>query len=496
MPDIKQRELKIQEKRRQTSWREFLMEIASWCPLWFYKIDGKISRYPPTLRAGKLISAEEFVEHRNWDMVSSDINADSFYAQLEALRAKIEKPQRRIFGDVEKSEYADTIWMWAKSCYLTICAGEDIQNILYSFYVVSKCSDVYNSIAITNWSQNVYQSVWINKSYNVFYSKYIYDSANIRLSTNMIGCTECILCDGLTNQSYCVQNKQYSKETYEIEKKSILQKKGEFLKYFTQLKDESTNIGSVNSTGMAVIYSENVDHWIFVNHVRNGKNLIVVGNGDKVENQYDCITSATEADHGYANMWVSPGTFMYCSMNSWYVDHIFYCVYVENCHHCLGCYGLKNKSFCIFNKQYTEEERFTLANDILEQMDKDWTLWTFFPWSMNPFYFNDTVAYLIDDSFTKEEVTKQWYLRRDEEIKVDIPVWAEMIETKDLQSYQGFDMNGERKINPEVLKKVICDEKWNYYRIVPIELEFLQKHGLPLPEIHWLERIKLGFKFK
>ena len=40
---------------------------------------------------------------------------------------------------------------------------------------------------------------------------------------------------------------------------------------------------------------------------------------------------------------------------------------------------------------------------------------------MNPFYFNDTAAYLIDDSFTKEEVEAEGYLWRDEPIKVDIP---------------------------------------------------------------------------
>jgi hypothetical protein len=32
-------------------------------------------------------------------------------------------------------------------------------------------------------------------------------------------------------------------------------------------------------------------------------------------------------------------------------------------------------------------------------------LGSFFPPIMNPFYFNDTAAYLIDPSFTKEEVT-------------------------------------------------------------------------------------------
>ena len=103
---------------------------------------------------------------------------------------------------------------------------------------------------------------------------------------------------------------------------------------------------------------------------------------------------------------------------------------------------------------------------------------------MNPFYFNDTAAYLIDDSFTKEEVTKEWYLRRDEEIKVDVPANVEVITTKDLNQYQWFDAEGKRQIDKNILKKVIKDDKWNLYKIVPMELEFLQKYGLPLLEIH------------
>ena len=62
-------------------------------------------------------------------------------------------------------------------------------------------------------------------------------------------------------------------------------------------------------------------------------------------------------------------------------------------------------------------------------MEEEWTLWEFFPWRMNPFYFNDTAAYLIDDSFTKEEVEAEGYLWRDEEIKVDIPEWMESSES-------------------------------------------------------------------
>jgi hypothetical protein len=67
---------------------------------------------------------------------------------------------------------------------------------------------------------------------------------------------------------------------------------------------------------------------------------------------------------------------------------------------------LQNKSFCILNKQYTQEERFLLAEKIFAQMEKDGTLGQFLPGRINPFYFNDSMAYLIDDSFTKEEVEK------------------------------------------------------------------------------------------
>ena len=113
---------------------------------------------------------------------------------------------------------------------------------------------------------------------------------------------------------------------------------------------------------------------------------------------------------------------------------------------------------------------------------------------MNPFYFNDTAAYLIDPSFTKEEVTAAWYLWRDEPIKVDIPADAEVIRSSDLNQFEWFDEQWNRTINADILKRVIQDEAWNYYRIIPMEYKFLMKHRLPLPRKHWLERMKENFR--
>ncbi len=147
-------------------------------------------------------------------------------------------------------------------------------------------------------------------------------------------------------------------------------------------------------------------------------------------------------------------------------------------------------------------------------MYADWTLGDFFPATMNPFYFNDTAAYLIDPSFTKEEVTARWFLRRDDPIKVDIPAWVQTVSVKELDTYEwrrssktphpdplptaslgeGDWLTQQRWIDDEILKKVIIDEQGNAYRIIPMELEFLRKYELPLPRKHWLDRMKENFR--
>ncbi|USN57861.1 MAG: hypothetical protein H6767_05850 [Candidatus Peribacteria bacterium] len=115
------------------------------------------------------------------------------------------------------------------------------------------------------------------------------------------------------------------------------------------------------------------------------------------------------------------------------------------------------------------------------------------PATLNPYYFNDTLAYLVDNSFTKEEVSKAGFMWRDTAISVDIPANGSIISIKDLDTYEK-DTNGVWKINPEILQKVVVDEDGNYYKVIPQELEFLEKYGLPLPTKHWLDRIRDGLR--
>ena len=92
-------------------------------------------------------------------------------------------------------------------------------------------------------------------------------------------------------------------------------------------------------------------------------------------------------------------------------------------------------------------------------------------------------------------MVNEGYLWRDEAVKVDIPEGAETVKNTELSKFQRYDELGKWNIDQEILKKVIVDEKGNAWKIIPMEYDFLMKHSLPLPTIHWAERTKLAFGF-
>ena len=492
------REEKMKEKRKQTPFREYLKEIASWSPLVFHKNNGMISKYPPVQRLGKVIPNKEHQELRD-NFSKSWLDYDfsiSFFENLQKLFSTVPFSHMRNENS-ENCEFADVV-INSKNAYLSSTVISGSENVLYCFSVKDNSKNIFNSVMVWDNSENVYFCTGIFNSFNIFYSKFLINCSNIRFSTNLMWCHDCILCNDLENKSYCIKNQEYSKEEYQLKKQELLKDKNHFSVYYDNLSKRGNNFGSTNVEGDLIFKSENIKNGNLCYNVKDGRNLILVWSRDGAEHIYDCFT------------WWSPyGLDFYGVMGAWAAENIYNVTYVDfgatniyyscdiiSCSYCIWCVGLKNKQFCILNKEYSKEERFELANKIFTQMGKDWILGQFFPWWMNPFYFNDTAACLIDDSFTKEEVAKAGYLRRDGEIKVDIPQWADVVETQNLASYEWFDEQWNRQINPDILKKVIKDEKWNYYRIVKMEYDFLMKHALPLPELHRLERIKLGFKFK
>ena len=498
MQDIKQRENKIKQKRMTTDFRTFIKEIWSRFSLVLYKKDWFISKYPATDRIKWVEYFKKFTQNLDLRMGNwLDIDwSKSFFEQRAYLFQNTQLPNVLNYGDVENCDFANEV-LNSKNIYLSHTIIWGCENVLYSNNIKENCSNVYNSTMVWQNSENIYFTTGVISSSNIFYSKYITGSFDVRFSNNLISCQNCILCNNLENQSYCIRNKQYTKEEYVIEKEKILAQKDKFILSYKSMTAKWQNFGSKDVDWNFVLNSDNVKDGVFANQLKDSKNVVIWWWSGVDENMYDVISGWTLSNNNFyavtgAGAW-SDNIYCSCHIVS---SNIYYSYFMQNCSYCLWCLWLTNKQFCIFNKQYTKEERFKKANEIFSQMDQEWILWDFFPPSINPYYFNDTLAYLIDDSFTKQEVESQWYLRRDDEIKVDIPDWLDVVKTSELDQYQWLDSEWDRKIDPEILKKVIIDEQWNSYRIIKMEYDFLIKHWLPIPNQHWLERIKMWFKFE
>lgn len=497
MSTLKLFQEKIQENRKKTPWREFVKQIASWQPNVFYKYDNIVSRYPKTDRIGWVIKYDEFYENNTpeyYEWISYN-HEKGFFENVASLREKMLFPNMINFFMSENCDYGDVVSK-GKNIYLSTFVVNGDENVFYSFGVKDECVNVMSSGIVWDHSENVYQSLGITNSFAVFYSKYIVNCSNIWFSSNLLGCHDCVMCDGLENMSYCILNKQYTKESYEKTKDKILKQKQWYWGSYMKVNGHSNNFASNNVSGTYLVESDDIQQGHYTYRIKGGRNIINVWWFEGNSNIYDVVDGWWPSLHDIygVNGIAINSEHCYVSCHVPNCQNVYYSYYLESCSNCLGCFGLKNKEYCILNKQYTKEQYEEKAVIIFKQMEQNDHLWEFFPAEMNPFYFNDTVASLVVD-FEKDEVTSAWFLRRDEEIKVDIPSWVETITVDQLDEYEWRSEDwSERKLSPEILKKVIVDKEGNYYRIIPLEFKFLKRYWLPLPRMHWLTRLRSNFR--
>ena len=395
----------IQEKRKKTPFRDFLKELGSWEILNLYKRDGKISRYPESDR----IKVLDDKEYRNASSYIQEYNTwKSFFENFQGLIDIFPFEYIFHFDNNESSEFADAVF-GAKNTYLSFIIGFQSENVAYSALCYNNIHNIYNSFLACTHCSNIYRSWGINESHNVFYSRFIANSSNIWFSTNLVGCHECIGCDSLENQKYMIGNISYSQEEYGKKKEEILRDKKSFENIFQHISEKKwRNLASVNVKGDFIMKSSNIENGSWVVNIHDSRNVVIANGDNGSRHFYDWFDVGMNSEHFYWVMWAwwlpIGASHLYCSMQITSSTFIYYSQYIENCHHCLGCIWLKNLSYCILNKQYTKEEWELLALKIFTSMEKDGSLGNFFPASMNPFYFNDTAAYLMDDSFTREKI--------------------------------------------------------------------------------------------
>ncbi len=404
----------------------------------------------------------------------------TFFEQFAQLIKKVPRPHNLSMKN-ENSEYAYS--GFCKNCYLFFVWAY-CEDCYYSEYTINcshciDCNDIHDSENCYECTEstNLYKCVYLRKSENC---------DNCKFGFNLQNCKNCLFCHNLNNKSYCIENKQYSKEEYEQYIDNIkLWNHWDFLQAlakFESMEDKFIvkNLNLINSENClwdALKNCKNIQHAYWGTNSENCKFSYMCNYNN------DCYdTSSFQSDYCYEMLsgWPNLKNCMFWFDLGDNVDHAYYCNFCYNSSHLFWCIGLKHKKYCILNKQYSKEEYENLMEKIVQHMQTTWEWGEFFPSSISPFGYNETVAYEYFPIERKNAIEKN-YKWMDKEYPINVPEGMERIESDNLPELDDLNPELEKKI---LKTAIICEDSGKPYRITEQELNFYKKHKIPLPRKH------------
>jgi len=412
---------------------------------------------------------------------------DSFFSQFLELEKVVPQPGVRRGADSPNSDYS-FYGKHMKDCYY-VFGGRRNEDIMYgsSIYDCTHVVDAYYIRHIDVGYEHV-GTHQMSKCFHAYFSSncvecdFVYDCRN---------CQNCFGCANLRNKNYCWFNEQLSKEEYQKRRKEIdlgsqatkLEYQKKFWNFVRSQPVCATRVlQSVDVTGNDVRSSKNCHH---VTQVEDGQNLKYchfaiagmvnsydMGFGGKAENIYDCQNTGTSS----MNV-----RFSFAVKETTESDYLISC---SNCTHCFGCIGLKNASYMIFNKQYTEEEYFKKVDEIKSAMLAREEYGEFFPMSFSCYAYNSSLAQFLFPMEKSEVLAQTLYFQ--DETDVDL---------SNLQILNPNDLPDAIEDFTEEMcsKAIIGEDSGKPYRITTRELEFYKRYKIALPLDTPLERTKRRF---
>jgi len=403
----------------------------------------------------------------------------SFFDQFKELLSVTPQLALSAVGN-QNSDYANQIG-WCKNCYMVFEADYNESCFYGNNYVDSNfCMDC---LQISN-CELCYECTDCKSCYNLKFSQDCQNCSDSWFLKNCIGCSNCFGCVNLRNKQHYFFNQKCTKEeygakiaAYNLGSSATLQKlKKEFADFSQKFPQKYIHgVQNENSTGDYLNNTKNCQNCFSVENAQDSK---YVSNSRNTRNVYDMTVFGSKkgADFCYENHEIGEGV-----RNILFSDQIWDGCYnilysklcVLNSHDLFGCVGLKHASYCILNKQYTKEEYEKLVPRIIAHM-KETTEWgEFFPASLSPFGYNETIAPLYFP-LNKEEALKKGFNWSDFEqpkpqVKRTIPA-HEIPDTIE-------------NINDDILDCAIeCEITQKPFRIIKTELEFYRKNNIPLPQ--------------
>ncbi|MCM2339218.1 MAG: hypothetical protein NDI62_02050 [Burkholderiales bacterium] len=393
----------------------------------------------------------------------------------------------------------------SKNCVLCFDGYESIN--CYNCQVPVFSKDSIDSDGVLN-VDHVYENLNSNSGYNtkfIYFSDECIDSAFL---FNCVGCSNCFGCVNLRNQKYCIFNKQYTKEEYkkEIERWNlgnykILQKaKEEFWKFYYQIPRKFAYIkNSVNISGDDIQNTKNCKNCFSVLRGVEDCKFIFLG-GLLLKDSIDVTFGGDVSNLLYEVNGVEHSQRCFLSRGCNESTDIIYSDRVYFCNNLFGCTKLRNKSYCILNKQYTKEEYEELVFKITKHMNdmpyidskgRVYKYGEFFPYELSSWSYNETQAQNYFP-LTKEEAIKKgfkWYDEKERDYKIT---------KKSEDMPDDIDIVSDDILNEvfECAHKGECNQQCtNAFRILPNELSFHRQMKVALsrlcPNCRYGERLKI-----
>jgi hypothetical protein len=407
-----------------------------------------------------------------------------FMDQYRELLAAV--PRLSIMNkQTENSEY--TNYSYAnRNCYLTFGShGEE--DCLYDSYSTKNknCVD-----CLWNYgSELLYECLFSKNCYHSIFLDWCADCRDCAFSRDLAGCSDCLFCVNLRQKRFHIFNKPLSEteyratlRSYRLETWKGLCKAREIfekelatrfpVRAFLQTRCERCSGGTLaGCKSMRDCFfctaSEDCAYAVQTDNTVDSMDVDYMGY-DRSERCYQTIGCQGLHDCIACNA-------------CWHGSGLRDCQYCFSCNDCIGCVSLQQKKFCILNREYAKEDYERLSMKIKESMTRDGSWGEFFPATLTPFAYNESMA---TDWFrlTEKEAKKSGYRWKTGD---EMPAVTKVIRAADLP--ERID-----DIPDDVLNWAIrCKTTRRPYRIVKQELDFYRLMRLPLPRHHPEERHRL-----
>lgn len=451
-----------------------------------------IAMYPPGTPFPVYERSEWWSDH--WDPLEYGRDFDfsrPFFEQFAELQKKVPRPAL-VASNAENCDYCNFA-IDSRNCYLSHCTYFS-ESLLYCYFSLF-CKDCTDCA----YSFQCEQCLWCTDcrhSFGCSFCTLSHSCTDCFYTYDCRSCKKCFGCVCLRNKSYCMFNEQLTKEEYE-------QRLGEFdlqsPMHITAVEEQlrqlrlqhprrySIQEQTQSCTGDYIFESKNC-HECF--QVYRGEDCLSQHDADQIKDVLHCYHAGwSEVLYDvYSSSHLRNSAF---TAQCWDGNDMFYSGICHFSSHCFGCIGLRHKQYCILNRQCTKEEYLALLPQIVAHMRKDGSPSTslgvnretgswgeFFPITLSPFCYNETMAQEYFP-FTKEEVLKRGWRWRD-----DLP----FTRGKETTSWDQIPTRIDDVPDTIVDEVLACEATGKNYRIIPQELSFYRKRKLPLPRLHPDER--------